>query len=186
MGDFLDLEVLRAGRIHKLRVQLNAVLDSTALVPQTEYDRQPSHFIVGGLIFQRLVGNYIRRWDRGEAPSNLVNYFYFGFPTKERRALVVLTGVLPDEINVGYKGFAETSIIVQANGRRVSTLRDLVDAVETNTGPYHVFVDEMDTQIVLDRVKAQERGAQILQRYMIPSDRSPDLKTPKAPPVTKK
>jgi len=68
----------------------------------------------------------------------------------------------------------------------VSTLRDLVDAVETNTGPYHVFVDEMDTQIVLDRVKAQERGAQILQRYMIPSDRSPDLKTPKAPPVTKK
>ncbi len=186
IGDFLDLEVLRAGRVQKLRVQLNIAVDFTALVPPNEYDRQPSYFIVGGLVFQRLTGNYIRHWERDEAPPNLVNYFYFGVPTKERRAVVVLTGVLPDEINVGYESIAELGVIVQANGRHVSTLQDLVEAVETNTGPYHIFLDELGSQIVLDRIKAQERGPSILERYMVSSDRSPDLKIKKVLPVIKK
>ena len=99
---------------------------------------------------------------------------------------MVLTGVLPDELNVGYESLIKNTIIVKANGRSVTTLQDIVDAVETNTGAYHVFGDEMGNQIVLDRVKTEERSAGILQRYMVSSDRSPDLKTPKAPPATKK
>ena len=41
----------------------------------------------------------------------------------------------------------------------------------------------MGNQIVLDRVKTEERSAGILKRYMVSSDRSPDLKSskPKAP-----
>jgi len=44
----------------------------------------------------------------------------------------------------------------------------------------------MGNQIVLDRIKTRERSAQILQCYMVSSDRSPDLKSPKPPPATKK
>jgi len=187
IGDFLDLQVLRAGQVHKLRVQLNSGRDAVYLVPPSEYDRQPSHFIVGGLVFQRLTENYLRGTDAGDAPrSNLANYLYFGFPTKGRRAIVVLTGVLPDELNVGYESLIKNTIIVKANGRSVTTLQDIVDAVETNTGAYHVFGDEMGNQIVLDRVKTEERSAGILQRYMVSSDRSPDLKSSKPPAPPKK
>ena len=65
-------------------------------------------------------------------------------------------------------------------------MQDIVDAVESNTGPYHVFGDEMGNQIVLDRIKTQERGPSILERYMVSSDRSPDLKGKKVPPAAKK
>jgi len=187
IGDFLDLEVLREGQVHKLRVQLNVGRDAVDLVPPAEYDRQPSHFIVGGLVFQRLTENYLRDTEAGEAPrSNLINYLYFGVPTKDRRAIVVLTGVLPDEINVGYESMANYAVIAKANGRSVSTLQDLVDAVEANTGTYHVFLDEWGRQIVLDRVKTEERSPGILERYMVSSDRSPDLKSSKAPVPPKK
>jgi len=182
IGDFVDIEVLRAGQVLKLRPKLTVAGASTSLVPRTEYDRQPSFFIVGGLVFQRLTGNYVRHWDRDEAPPNLVNYYYSGIPTKERKNIVVLTSILPDEVNVGYESLTDIGI-VEANGRHVSTLQDLVDAVEANTQPYHVFLNESGDQIVLDRVKAQQRSAEILQRYMVTSDRSPDLKgaTPPAP-----
>jgi hypothetical protein len=105
----------------------------------------------------------------------LLNYYFLGVPTTERKNIVVLTSILPDEINVGYENLTDIDI-VQANGRRISTLQDLVDAVETNTQPYHVFLNKSGDQIVLDRAKAQERSAEILQRYMVTSDRSPDLK----------
>lgn len=185
VGDFVDIEVLRAGNVLKLRPKLTVAKDSTSLVPPTEYDRQPSFYIIGGLVFQRLTGNYVRRWDRGEAPPNLVNYYYYGIPTKERRNIVVLTSILPDEVNVGYENLADFAI-VDVNGRRVSTLQDLVDAVETNTQPYHVFLNESGDRIVLDRAKAQQRNAEILQRYMVTSDRSPDLKGAKPAGPAKK
>jgi len=185
IGDFVDIEILRAGKVLKLRPKLTVARDATSLVPPTEYDRQPSFFIVGGLVFQRLTGNYVRHWERDEAPPNLVNYYYSGIPTKARKNIVVLTSTLPDEVNVGYESLTDIGI-VEANGRHVSTLQDLVDAVEANTQPYHVFLNESGDQIVLDRVKARERGAEILQRYMVTSDRSPDLKGAKTAAPAKK
>jgi hypothetical protein len=68
------------------------------------------------------------------------------------------------------------SVIVEANGKPVSMLADLAAAVEANTGPYHVFVDDHGKEIVLDRQKAAARGELILKRYKIDADRSPDLK----------
>jgi S1-C subfamily serine protease len=185
VGEFMDIEVLRAGRVLKLRPKLTVAKDATSLVPPTEYDRQPSFYVIGGLVFQRLTGNYVRRWDRGEAPPNLVNFYYYGIPTKERRNIVVLTSILPDEVNVGYENQTDFAI-VEANGRRVSTLQDLVDAVETNTQPYHVFLNESGDLVVLDRAKAQQRNGEILQRYMVTSDRSPDLKGAKTADPDKK
>jgi S1-C subfamily serine protease len=175
IGDTIRLGVLREGKAVTLAVKLTVPVNATRLVPRAQYDVQPSYFIVGGLVFQRLTANYFELWEKGDAPADLLNAYYFGEPTRDRRNVIIVSSVLADEINVGYQDLGD-SIIVKANGKPVSILADLVAAVEGNTGPYHVFVDDRGKEIVLDRAKAGARQALILQRYKIDSDRSADLR----------
>jgi S1-C subfamily serine protease len=176
IGDTLDLEVLRDGRVLKLPIKLTVPINATLLVPNFQYDVQPSYFIIGGLVFQRLTGNYITMFGERGSPAYLQSFAFYDEPTPDRKNIVVLTGVLADEMNMGYESLTET-VVFKANGRNVASLPDLVEAVETNTGPFHVFVDFTGREIVIDRAKAKERGALILKRYKIDADRSDDLKT---------
>ncbi len=175
IGDTIQLEVLRNGETLSIPIKLTLPINSTRLVPHFQYDVQPSYFILGGLVFQRLTLNYLRLWDENNAPSHLRSYYFYGEPSRDRRNVIILTSVLADETNLGYQDMTE-SVIVLANGRTISTLVDLVDAVESNTQPYHVFMNEHGKEIVLDREKAVQRHPLILKRYKIDSDRSEDLK----------
>jgi hypothetical protein len=182
IGDTIELGVQRHGETLSLPIKLTVPIDGTRLVPLFLYDGQPAYFIEGGLVFQRLTWNYLQLWHDGEAPSNLRNYYYYGEPSSDRKSIIVLTSVLADDINMGYQDMTE-SVIVQANGQKISTLMDLVDAVENNTQPYHVFIDERGNEIVLDRQKAHQRHTLILERYKIDSDRSEDFKARKKAPI---
>ncbi len=175
VGDRFSMEVLRGGQVERLSAALTAPVDSTRLVPKAEYEVQPSYFIVGGMVFQRLTGNYVRMWDKSDVPPELRVYYLYGQAAPDRRNVVLLTSVLSDEINAGYEELTD-AVIVRANGRKVSTLRDLKEAVEANNALFHVFVDEQGHEIVIDAAKAKERGDIILKRYKVDSDRSADLK----------
>ena len=76
----------------------------------------------------------------------------------------MLATVLADEVNVGYQDL-EDVVIVEANGKNVADIKDLVEAVEGNEGK----------QIVLDREKTNERSGIILENYKVGADRSEDL-----------
>jgi S1-C subfamily serine protease len=177
IGDTIRLGVLRDGKPVTLAVKLTVPVNATRLVPRSQYDVQPSYVIVGGLVFQRLTANYLELWEKGEAPPDLLNEYYYGEPTKDRRSVIILSSVLADEINIGYQDMSD-AVIVRANGRPLSTLPDLVAAVAANTGPFHVFVDDHGKEIVIGREKAAARGELILKRYKIDADRSADLRTP--------
>lgn len=97
-----------------------------------------------------------------------------GEPSENRREVVVLATALADELNVGYQDL-EDIVIVEANGKKLATVGDLVRAVEDNVGEYHVFVDSKGKKIVLDRKKTDERGKLILDKYKVGEDRSGDL-----------
>lgn len=175
IGDTIELGVLRDGKPLTVAVRLTAPVNATRLVPRSQYDVQPSYFIVGGLVFQPLTANYLELWEKGEAPPDLLDAYYHGEPTKDRRRVIILTSVLADELNVGYQDMIDATI-VRANGRPVSDLAGLVAAVEANAGPYHVFVDNHGKAIVIGREKAAARQEAILRRYKIDADRSPDLR----------
>lgn len=178
IGDTLPVEVLRNGRIMTVPVKLAVPINATRLVPQFQYDVQPTYFIVGGLVFQRLTANYLELFEDESRPPELESNYLYGEPTKIRKNIVVLSAVLADEVNVGYQDLMET-VIIRANSRNIATMADLVEAVESNTEPFHLFVDSRGREIVLDRKRAAERDAAIRKRYKIDSDRSPDLKTKK-------
>jgi S1-C subfamily serine protease len=178
MGETINCRMMRDGKVMDVTIPLRTPLQAGRLVPYTQYDKTPTYYIVGGLVFQPLTMNYLEVWDKMEdVPAHLVNYYYHGRQSEGRRQVIVLTKVLGDELTVGYDDFKD-HVITCVNGKEISTMADLVKAVEGNEGRYHVLMDEWGNQIVLERDKTGQAQKMILEKYKIDADRSADLKVP--------
>jgi len=176
INDIVNLEILRENNRMNIDIKLTAPMNFGQLVPSERYDVAPAYYILGGLVFEPLTLNFLKTWKRWylNAPSNLLNYYFHGKPTDERREIVVLVKVLADEINVGYHEW-RNSVISNVNGKKISTIKDLVNAFEEHQGKYHTIVDERGYKIVLDKNKVDENSQRILKKYRINSDRSKNL-----------
>jgi len=87
---------------------------------------------------------------------------------------VVLVKVLADELNTGYHDW-ENRVVSYVNGKKISSMKDLVGAFEEHKGKYYTIVDEGGYKIVLDKNKVDEHSKRILKKYKIDFDRSKDL-----------
>ena len=176
MGEKVRCGILRSGKALDVTIPLSTALGSGRLVPYTQYDKAPTYYIVGGLVFQPLTANYLQVWERMEdVPAHLANYYYHGKQSEDRRQVIVLSKILGDELTVGYDDFKD-HVITYVNGKGISTIEDLVRAIEGNEGKYHVMLDEWGDQIVLERSKIEKAQRKILAKYKIDADRSADLK----------
>jgi hypothetical protein len=177
IGDIVIIRIIRNERFMHVKVKLSKQIQFSELVRPEQYDVQPTYFIFGGLVFEPLTVNYLKRWGedwQNDAPSNLINYFRYGKRTRNRKEIIVLVQILDDETNIGYYDFGNKAII-NVNKRFISSMEDLVRAFEEYKGKYHTIIDERGYKIVLDRKKINRRGKEILDAYGIDSDRSPDL-----------
>jgi len=176
MGETVRCRLLREGKVMEATIPLRTALGSVRLVPYTQYDRAPTYYVVGGLVFQPLTRNYLKTWDNmRDVPVHLATYYYYGKQAKDRMQVIVLTKILGDELTVGYDEFKD-NVITQVNGKGISTMEDLVEAIEGNEGKYHVIMDEWGNQIVLERSKITAAQRVMLERYKIDADRSADLR----------
>ncbi len=176
IGDSVQLRLLRDGRAKDVDILLTAPINAASLVPFTQYDKDPTYYILGGLVFQPLTENYLARWpEQKDAPASLVNYYVNGRKSKDQMQVIVLTQVLGDEMTAGY-GDLKNNVFTLANGARIASMKDLVHAVELNTEAYHVLEDEYGNQIVLDPRKVGEANQRIMKKYDLHSDRSDDLR----------
>ena len=178
IDDYVNLNVLRAGKEESLTIPLTQAVDFERLVPHRQYDISPTYYIIGGLVIEPLTLNYLlefgRNW-RVEAPTELINYYFNGEPLDERRQVLVLVKVLADEINIGYHA-SQNVVISSVNGKRVANMKGLVDAFEAHQGAYHVIEDTNGFIITLDAKKAEEANSGILKRFHIGADRSENLR----------
>ena len=196
-GDYLDpdyghlvLENLAnrghfAGATVKMKVRRGAeevVLDyvvpkaefSDETVPREVFDGAPKYLMAGGLVFQPLAQPFLRGWGdewRKFAPFRL-QYWQFEEPDDGRKSLVVLSGVLPDEINLGYQD-AVMLVVDKVNGRAVATLGELAEALKTpSPGGVHrfEFMPGRDLQrLVLDAASLDEATARVKDYYGLPA-----------------
>jgi hypothetical protein len=102
------------------------------------------------------------------APTELLHYYLNGEPEEDQRETVIMVKVLADEINIGYHN-SQDVVVSYVNGKKISTIRDLVAAFEQYDGEYHVVEDVRGYKIVLTKKSVEEQ-------YKIKSDRSEDLK----------
>jgi S1-C subfamily serine protease len=182
--DTVDMVMRRQNKRHKRTISLLKTADVERLVPYQQYDRPPTYFITGGLVFEPLTLNYLTEYGGKNwyfsAPTELVHLYINGEPTENRREVVILVKVLADEINVGYHIFSD-AVVTEVNGKKISTIKGLITAFESHTGKFQTIKFKRGYQIILDREKVDENKERILKKYQIPRDRSTDLMQPPYP-----
>ena len=183
IGDKLALGVLRRGRQKKLTIDLNRAVGTLDLVARERYDVKPTYFIYGGLIFVPLTQNYLMSWGSDwydSAPKNLVALYQFGQPRVKGEQAVILSKVLPAEVNSGYHQFRDLRIIA-VNGKEIRNLQELIGIVDKPAKKSSIeFQSDLGLKIVLDRQQVASAKAQMLKTYSVPADRSENLTRKKA------
>jgi S1-C subfamily serine protease len=185
INERIPLELLRDGKVVKLDLALTSPKQSYPyVVARYAYEKRPSYFVIGGLIFSPLTANYFSEWDDWKnVPVRLRKYWHESRTVENawRREVVACIGLLPDRLNAGY-AWMEDWVVVTVNGKRIGSMRELIESFESHEGPYHRIVVEPDNyEVVLPRAETAERNPAILSRYGVPADRSPDLRKTTAP-----
>lgn len=179
INDTVALDILRNNQRIKVEVKLTKAIGCDRLVPNMRYDVPPTYFVYGGLVFTPLVLNYLKEYGDDNdwsvrAPSNLLHYYFNEEPQEDRRSIVIITKVLADEINIGYHSYQD-GVVIKINGRRISTIKDVLTAIYGHTGQFIEIEDTKGHRLVLDKQIASEANSKILKRYKIAADRSQDL-----------
>jgi hypothetical protein len=176
LGERIDLELLRDGRILRDQLLLDLPHGAGRIVRGPLYGERPRFYIFGGLAFCPVTVNYVQAWGEQwptRAPRHLMALL--DRPARfEGEEAVVLCSVLRAELNSGYEDAAE-DLIVEADGQPVRSLRHLVEIIESREAGLLVLETQAGEQIVLDRARAEREGPAILAQYQVPSDRSEDL-----------
>ncbi len=184
IGDTVSVQILRGGKIYNLTVKLSIPSASYRLVPFEQYGVEPVYYIYGGFIFSPLTENLIKEfgddwWSEtpwwSEAPLNFLYVAYYGQPTDVQKEVVVIVDVLSDEINIGYEDLYH-EIVAYVNGKKIGSMDDLVNAIESNRKAYHIIITDTEKQIILDRKMANKSTKRILKTYNINKDRSENLR----------
>jgi S1-C subfamily serine protease len=172
VGERIEIELVRQGRRQKELLELQPWL---RLVPNSQYDRLPTYFVYGGLVFQPLSRNFLSTWGdwRRDAPPGLLLLYNKGVRTPMRQQVIILNQVLSDEINLGYEGLC-FEWINAVNGNRPRHMLDFVNKLEQATGVVEIKTSS-NHLIVMDASEVKRRNPRILERYHIVSDRSADL-----------
>jgi S1-C subfamily serine protease len=180
MGEKAVVEVLREGKPLKLEMTLKPF---ESLVLKPEYDKRPSYYIFAGFVFSPLSYNYLRVWGWGDAASRFKQLYESGLPTAGQKNVIFINQVLPDDINVGYHKINQ-AIVTKINGKEISEMKDVIEAFKSPQNGFHVIEtdnfsadpDSAATKIVIRASEAEAANKGILKNFVIPSDRSEDLK----------
>jgi len=165
---------LREGKEIEVEIKLSKL---RLLVPQYEFDKLPSFFIMAGLVFMPLRATYLyqkfgRAW-MGKAPISLVNKALNGHIRYPDEEIVILSQILVAEINFGYQF---VSLIVNCfNGTPIRNLQHLVQMIENNTDEFLRFDMDHERVIIIGEQAAKKDSATILEKHGISSPKSKDL-----------
>jgi S1-C subfamily serine protease len=180
-GDTVELKISRNGNIITKTVQLT-LRSSLELVPSYEFDRHPSYFVFGGLVFMPLSLPYLEEWGEewyNTAPRELVHIWYNELKKQENQQVVFLSQVLVHQMTQGYEDYANMRVL-SVNGEEINNLQQLKDAVEkaVSNPPENnclIFKFEQNRILVLDIDSAKQYSDEILDQHRVPSFKSRDL-----------
>ncbi|MGB1008947.1 MAG: PDZ domain-containing protein [Thiolinea sp.] len=161
LGDKLALDIIRAGKVHKVSLPLDK--------PATtffNYDQKPRYFVFGGFVF---------------TPSKIPDYClsrkdYDQQEQKDKRENVLITKVLASSSNVGFHDLVMR--VNTVNGQFYNDFREFYRLVQRETNPFVILQNEAGYQVVIDRQVALAEHTELLKRYHMEAGQSDDLTQP--------
>lgn len=182
-GDVVDIDIWRDGKRQSLALPLGGDPDEVVLVPENVTGARAEYLVAGGLVLRELDMFMLRAYGndwRAKADPKLLHRYLAGTGGDYRPGdrVVILTGILPDEINVGYQSF-RTRIVTAVNGTPIRNLHE-VFAVSDRDGAIHrVALDGIGIDVVLDRASLADANRRLMEHYRIPRL---EYRRPAAPP----
>jgi len=174
LGETINIDIIRDGVPLSAELILNTTLHDLTVVPNKIYDTPPEYYIFGGTVFMPLSLNYLESWGY-DWYLNAVDYLTYPFlfdnwRTGTREEIVVLTFILPAEVNTGYETL-QNEIIETVNGVEIASFSQFVQLVDSNTTPFIEFTTSLGSVIILNREEAIAANGEIMARYGIVRDR---------------
>ena len=167
-GDKVKLEILRDKKKQALDITLKRFLPYLTLGEQ--YNTRPRYVLYAGLLFQPMNRNLMEAHNLRDP---LVSYVFDNYLTKEiykeRPEVIVLTSILPDEVNSYLAGY-QHSIVDEVNGVKIKTLKDLAEALGKKEGDgkfITIKLLEKTRPLVLKRDLAEKAHPHIMETYGI-------------------
>lgn len=169
----VSFTVWRDGQKIELQTQSSRFDSSEMLVPYQEYNKQPEYMVLGGYVFQKLTRDYLRLWGDnwpGKVPPHLFHYYrnLSLMPEERRKDIVLLSFVLPSQINLGYQNIGRI-VVKTFNGIEINQMSDLITAINTQSeSPFHVVEFEQDyPTLVIPKENLAQTDQSIQQLYGI-------------------
>jgi hypothetical protein len=154
IGDEIVFDIWREGARQQIKVPAKNFDAREMLVPYYEYGQQPRYIVNGGYVFQKLTRPYLTSFGQdwaGRATPHLLHYFRdMAFkPTIQRKDIVILSYVLPAQINLGYTDLAQL-VVSSVNGMPISRIGDIIKAQQLNpAAEYDIVEFELDSPTVV-------------------------------------
>jgi S1-C subfamily serine protease len=172
IGQTIELAFYRDGKLTKATATVS--LNRPVFEISRQYDIEPQYVCFAGLVFVPASRNYLESWGPEgikNLPFNLRYLFNNSMQLNEDRArkeYVVLSEIMPDEINAYVGGF-KSQVIESINGTRIEELKDVWKAFDTPPEGFYIikFMGE-DSPLILDAKEAHARQSKILTKYDIP------------------
>jgi S1-C subfamily serine protease len=177
IGEKLSLRLLRKGERRTIEIPLKSHPDVAG--HSNQYDRMPRYYIHGGLVFvpldNEMLKTYGRDWISTADRRLIYEHLYRPFvdPRPAGWEPVILLRRLDHPVNINIPWY-RNQLVTAVNGKSISSLADLIKAIEANTDRWLVLtLGEPGRFIVLNREAAARANPEILKQYGVPKDRNP-------------
>lgn len=171
VGDVVKLKVIRDKKPVSVDIELKRFLPY--LIQANQYDQKPQYIVFSGLLFQPVDRDMMM----AHGITNLGVRYLFNFYSqdevyKERKQIVVLTDILPDEINTHFDMFRQQAVD-EINGKKIHTLQDAYDALQDPkpADGFHVirFLGE-GRPLVIEASRVAAANQRITEKYSVTLD----------------
>jgi S1-C subfamily serine protease len=171
-GDEVSVTRWRNKKSEEVQLKLDAYSDSRALVPLNITGEQAEYLVEGGFIFRELSADYLlsygAQWMVRSNPRLVDLYLTRAqMPSKPGERIIILKGVLPDPINVGYQDIRD-ELVTQLNGKPVSSMRDVFAIRDQDGGLTRIRLKTLGLDLVMDQAMLPEANRRIALLYGIP------------------
>lgn len=172
-GDTLSYEIVRNKKKMTGTVKLNSKNIRFSVVTEAKIETPPSYIVYAGLVLEPLTNNYMTLLK--ESKESVPSVYEKEEIYKDYDQLVILSSVLPFDVNLGYSDF-ENIIILKVNGEKYKDFKDFVRKLRKVNTEFVILETENGDEIVLDREKVEAQKEELMRNYNITSEMSDDVK----------
>jgi S1-C subfamily serine protease len=170
-GDTVSVTRWRNQKSEEVQLKLDAYSDSKSLVPLNIEGEQAEYLVEGGFIFRELSADYLLaygpQWMVRSNPRLVDIYLTRAqAPAKPGDRIIMLTGVLPDPINVSYQEIRD-ELVTQLNGKPVSNMKDVFAIRDQDAGITRIRLKTLGLDLVLDKAALPDANRRIAMLYGI-------------------